>query len=94
MRLIWTLPARADRRGIYGHIEADNPRAAAEIDAIFDRRSAQLILHPLLGRPGRVPGTRELVVHSNYMLIYEVEGEAVLILRVMHVARRWPPGET
>lgn len=44
-----------------------------------------------LGRPGRVKGTRELVVNGTpYRVVYRVEAEVVLILRVLHGAQRWP----
>ncbi|MGZ8341172.1 MAG: type II toxin-antitoxin system RelE/ParE family toxin [Telluria sp.] len=45
---------------------------------------------PDIGRPGRVMGTRELIIHPNYVIPYRVRGEFVDILRVQHVARRWP----
>ena len=48
---------------------------------------------PELGRPGRVAGTRELVVRgSPYLAVYELYGPDVAILRVLHGAQLWPPG--
>ena len=91
MKLVWTQEASADRDAIYGYIEADNPRAALALDERIAQRAAQLLVHPLSGRIGRVQGTRELVVRPNYLLIYNVDGETVHILRVLHVARQWPP---
>jgi plasmid stabilization system protein ParE len=49
--------------------------------------------HPYMYRSGRVPGTREAVVHPNYILIYTVTANAVEILNVMHTRREYPPGE-
>ena len=50
-----------------------------------------LAQHPALGRPGRVEGTRELVVPDTpYLVPYRVRGHAVEILRVFHGARKWP----
>jgi toxin ParE1/3/4 len=44
-----------------------------------------------MGRPGRVTGTRELVVDGTpYILPYRVRNRVVQILRVLHGARRWP----
>ncbi|MFC3110844.1 type II toxin-antitoxin system RelE/ParE family toxin [Undibacterium arcticum] len=43
-----------------------------------------------MGRPGRVIGTRELVIHPNYIIPYRMSGDVVEVLRVQHVARRWP----
>jgi len=93
VRLIWTRPARDDRRKIREYIEADNPRAALALDELFSATAARLPQHPQLGRPGRVEGTRELVAHRNYILIYDVAGDVVRVLRVLHAARQWPPAE-
>jgi addiction module RelE/StbE family toxin len=91
VKVVWTRQASADRAAIYEHIEAGNPHAALDLDERFAQRAAQLVAHPMIGRPGRVRGTRELVVQSNYVIIYDVEGETIRILRVLHVARQWPP---
>lgn len=93
MRLFWTPEAAADRNAIYDYIEADNPRAAVEMDEQFGRRAAQLTAHPMIGRRGRVEKTRELVVHPNYLLVYDIRGDRIRILRVLHAARQWPPEE-
>jgi len=46
---------------------------------------------PGIGRPGRVPDTREWVMpHTPYIIAYRVEDETVVILRVLHGARKWP----
>ena len=47
--------------------------------------------HPAIGKPGRVPGTREMVVSgTSYILPYRVAANEVQILRVLHGARKWP----
>lgn len=91
MRLVWTEPAIADRHAIYDHIEADNPAAAARLDARFAQTANRLRDHPEMGRPGRIPGTRELVVHPRYLIVYEIAGDTVVILAVVHTSRQWPP---
>ncbi|PNS12685.1 type II toxin-antitoxin system mRNA interferase toxin, RelE/StbE family [Mixta theicola] len=90
MTLIWTEPARDDRRAIREYIALDNPVAAVELDEQLSARASQLIEQPESGRPGRVAGTRELVVHRHYVIIYEVVAATVYILRVLHTSRRWP----
>ena len=45
----------------------------------------------MLYRAGRVSGTREMVVRSNYVVIYTEDTRAVTILRVLHAAQQWPP---
>ena len=46
--------------------------------------------HPHMFRPGRVAGTREAVVHPNYILVYRVTGEAVEIVRLVHSRQQYP----
>lgn len=91
MRLAWTRPAQSDRVEIRAFIAADNPRAALALDELISEKAARLADHPELGRPGRVEGTRELVVHRNYILVYDIAGDLVRILRILHAARQWPP---
>lgn len=91
MKLVWTQPARQDRREIREYIAADSPGAALALDELLAKKAGYLIDHPDLGRPGRIAGTRELVAHRNYILVYDVAGEWVRVLRVMHAARQWPP---
>ena len=44
-----------------------------------------------MGRKGRQAGTRELVAHPNYIVVYDVTGDMVRVLRVLHAARQWSP---
>jgi addiction module RelE/StbE family toxin len=90
MNLLWTRPARADRRDIYEFIAADSVRAARKMDLIFAEKAGFLPKFPESGRPGRVPGTRELLAHRHYFLIYRIHGDAVQILRLLHTSRKWP----
>lgn len=90
MELVWTHPARADLRAIVDWIAADNPDAALDLVTEIERRVDALPAQPGLGRPGRVDGTRELVVHPNYVVIYDTQPASLRILRVLHAARRWP----
>lgn len=90
MELFWTREAVQDRNAIYDYIEADNPVAAMALDELFEERARHLADHPGMGRRGRVAETRELVVHKNYLLVYDVQANAVRVLRVLHAARMWP----
>ena len=69
MQLVWTPESVDDREEIYAYIEADNPRAALALDSLISDSAERLLEQPGLGRPGRVRGTRELVLHPNYLLI-------------------------
>jgi toxin ParE1/3/4 len=69
---------------------ADAAAARLVVGRILDS-VAQLAHQPGLGRPGRVPGTRELIVQkTRYIVPYRVRGDAVEILRVFHTSRRLP----
>jgi len=91
IELYWTPESIQDREAIYDYIEADNPIAALALDELFEEKADRLVDHPDLGRPGRFPGTRELVAHQNYILVYDLAGDLVRMLRVLHTARQWPP---
>lgn len=91
MRLVWAQYALEDRREIYDHIEADDPRAAALVDTRIAEAVTRLIDFPESGRPGRVERTRELVVgRTSCVVAYRIMGETVRILRVLHGAQLWP----
>jgi addiction module RelE/StbE family toxin len=94
VKLLWTLDARQDRREIREYIARENPTAALTLDEMFTQKTRNLVGLPAMGCPGRVAGTRELVVHRNYILVYDVAGEAVRILRVLHAHRLWPSATT
>lgn len=74
------------------YIAQDNPSAAVELDDEFEAKAEQARERPTLYRPGRVKGTREIVVRPNYVMIYRVEdkGGTVAVLRVLHAAQKWP----
>ena len=92
MKIVWTLFALADRDFIFDHIAEDNPEATARVDHSIETHVDLLASSPELGRPGRVPDTRELVIaRTPYIAAYEVQHAAVKILRVLHGAQQWPP---
>lgn len=91
MRVKWLRRALLNLDHEANYIAQDNPRAAAEF--VLHLRDSALMLggQPNLGRPGRIPGTRELVVANlPYILPYRVRSDAVEILRVFHTSRKWP----
>jgi addiction module RelE/StbE family toxin len=91
VRVRWTPQAYQDRADIWDFIAADNPRAAAQMDRLFGAAAETLSDFPMRGRAAKVPGTRELIPHDNYRLIYEIEGDAVWVVAIVHTARQWPP---
>lgn len=87
MTVTWRPQAVADVARILRHIAAENPIAARRVAEDILLAGDSLVLFPRRGRPGVVPGTRELVPITPYVLIYETEGDAVRILRVWHAAQ-------
>jgi plasmid stabilization system protein ParE len=65
--------------------------AAARMDEILSDAAARLAQHPMLGKPGTIPGTRELIPHESDRLVYQIDGDTVWILAPVHTARLWPP---
>ncbi len=91
MKLVWTALASSDRKEIRKYIAQDNPAAALALDKLISEQAWRLVEHPGIGRPGRVTGTHELILHQNYILIYDTVGDLIRVLRVLHAARQWPP---
>jgi addiction module RelE/StbE family toxin len=93
VRILWLERAEADLNDLFDYLlERDTTAAFRVYDAIRDRVGL-LAEHPGLGRPGRVAGTRELVIaRTPYIVAYTVDRriDAVIILRVLHGARVWP----
>jgi len=91
MRVRWLRKALRNLDEEAAYIAADDPAAARLVVQRVFEAVAQLAEQPGLGRPGRVPNTRELVVlHTRYIVPYRVRSGVVEILRVFHTSRRPP----
>lgn len=88
--LEWRETARGDLLAIVDYISDENPDAAQRVKDDIEAKAATLLERPQLYRAGRVAGTREMVVRSNYVVIYMEDQYAITILRVLHAAQRWP----
>lgn len=91
MRIRWLRKALRDLDDEAAHIATDDETAARlVVKRVLDAVSS-LTEQPGLGRPGRVPNIRELIVaKTRYIVPYRVRGETVEILRVFHTSRRLP----
>lgn len=91
MNIVYAPAAQKDLESLISFIAEDSPQNA---NLILDRIEEQIQLlatQPQMGRPGRVPQTRELIVtNTPFIIPYQVKDEALIILRVYHSARRWP----
>lgn len=93
MQVKWLRRALQNLEQEVAHLARDNPQAAAALVAQADESTRLLARHPDMGRPGRVPGTRELVLpHFPYIIPYRVKEQRVEIFRVFHTSRKWPQG--
>ncbi|MCW8209290.1 type II toxin-antitoxin system RelE/ParE family toxin [Verminephrobacter aporrectodeae subsp. tuberculatae] len=90
MIVIWTPEAEQDRADVWDYIAADNPGAAVRMDALFSDAAARLVAHPKMGKTGKISGTRELIPHESYRLVYELDGGTVWVLALVHTARQGP----
>ncbi len=85
--LEWRETAREDLLAIVEYIAEDDPRAAQQLKDEIEAKALRLRKRPRLYRRGRVTGTREMVVRSNYVMVYAVDVRAVTVLRVLHAAQ-------
>ena len=91
MQIRWQDDAINDLIQVRRFIAMDNPLAAAKVADRIRSAVPKLADQPGLGRPGRVPGTRERVLTNiPYIIAYRVEENSLVILRVLHTSRKWP----
>lgn len=93
MKVRWTSQAEQDRADIMDYLAEDNVRAAIAMDELFGSVAGRLADFPKLGKPGQIAGTRELIAHENYRLVYEVDEaeKTAWVLALIHTARQRPP---
>jgi toxin ParE1/3/4 len=91
MRLRWEADALLDLSDLRNYIEEDNPSAAQKVASRIIEKVNLLKEQPLLGGPGRIYNTREMIVtNTPYTIIYHVSADTITILRVFHQALQWP----
>ncbi len=90
LSLLWKKQARLDLLNIVEHIAQDNPDAAEELANDIEAKAEKLREFPEMYKVGRKRGTRELVAHKNYIVVYRVINSQVEVLRVKHSAQQWP----
>ena len=92
MKIPWSPEAVEDLVSLRAYIAEDNPAAARRtVQHLIESIEQLLPDNPRIGRAGRVPGTRELVIPKTpYIVPYRLQRTTIQILRVYHAARRWP----
>ena len=91
MRVRWLLRAVNDLEDLHEYIALDNPNAAGkEVEKVVNAIGL-LRENPAMGRAGRVPRTRELVIpKSSHIVAYRVKDNVLEVLRILHGSRKWP----
>lgn len=94
MRVVITAQAEADLDGHFAYILERNPEAAVRVYEAVVGQAHDLADFPGRARPGRVPGTRELVITGYpYIVVFELTADEVVILHVNHSRQQWPRDE-
>jgi toxin ParE1/3/4 len=86
----WKDEALDDLALIYVYIAQRNPTAATKLRQTIVDAAEKLPSFPYLFRPGRLAGTREYVVHPNYILVYRVTARSIEIISVLHAKQEYP----
>lgn len=91
MNIVFSPEAKRDLDDIFDFILKDRPSCAQDILDRIKEHIGYLRDHPYIGRPGRVPSTREWVLPNlPFIIPYQVKNNQLQILRVYHTTRRWP----
>jgi toxin ParE1/3/4 len=91
MQLRWTTAAADDLEGIAQYLFEKSPQNSPQLIRKIYEGPSGLKTYPNLGRPGKKWGTRELVLTPlPYIVVYQIMGDAIYILRILHGAQDWP----
>lgn len=86
----WRRPARASLATIIRYIAERNLPAARAMRKRIEDAVLPASEHPYLYRPGRIPGTREIVAHPNYIVVYRVLDDCIEVVDVVHSRQQFP----
>ncbi|HGM5550745.1 TPA: type II toxin-antitoxin system RelE/ParE family toxin [Pseudomonas putida] len=90
MKIIWTKNAVQDREKIWDYLHTVNPKAALEMDRRFTEAVSRISQYLEVGPVGVIAGTREIIPHPSYRLVYQMDREVVWIMAIVHTAQMWP----
>lgn len=86
----WRAEARADLAGIVDFIAQDSPSAAQRVKSQIEQSLRLAAEHPNMFRAGRASGTREIVVHPNYLIVYRLLAASIEVINVVHARQQYP----
>ena len=91
MTIVWSPRAIKHLAHLRAYIARDSPKAANRIASALREAVQRLAERPNLGRPGRVAGTRELVVPgTRYVIPHRLRADRLEVIAVFHVRQKWP----
>ncbi|HWE62340.1 MAG TPA: type II toxin-antitoxin system RelE/ParE family toxin [Chloroflexota bacterium] len=91
MKLRWAPAASDDLTAAYTYIANDDPERAERVVRTIVNAAEGLVLFPLHGRAGAMPGTRERILSRHpYKIVYRIQGDWIEIVRIVHMAQDWP----
>ena len=88
--VVWSTLASEQLEQLMAYIADDNPGAALSLLNRIVEAAERLAEHPYMYRTGRKVGTREMVVHPNYLVVYRVALAMIDIVSVIHARREYP----
>lgn len=88
--IIWSSKALDDLDDIVAFIGSRDGAAALRLQQQIEEAVAPVSSYPYMFRPGRVSGTREIVAHPNYIVIYRIAVDMILVTAVLHTRRKYP----
>lgn len=90
LRVVWSQTADEQLAELIAYIADDNVDASQSLLHRIRSAAEHLADHPYMFRSGRNPGTREMVVHPNYIVVYRVLTDAIDVVSVLHARREYP----
>lgn len=88
--IVWRKRARKNLATILEFIASENPAAAIKIKGVIQDSILPVAEHPYLYKSGRISGTRELVAHPNFIIVYKITAAAVEVVSVLHARQEYP----
>jgi len=88
--VLWRASARDQLASIIRFIANESPPAARRLRKLIEESVLPAAEHPYLYRPGRIPGTREIVAHPNYIVVYQVTADRIEVVTVLHARQEYP----
>ncbi len=91
MKIKLTKLAAQDLQSTKDYISQDKPNAAIAVINRVIEAIENIVTFPSMGRTGRIPHTKELVVSGTPLIIvYQIKQDTLYIVRIIHTARKWP----